>query len=479
MARVRVVLGVALAVVALGFSGWDQQVNWLSPVLVVVPLALLGLYGLAAIFGLGGPKTLRDAAFGLALFGGSSLLLGAGWSGSQMLSHAAALPLHLRAFNAIQGTNLVGTEQNGGFLAPADPTITALHTTRTATLHAASLAAGLVGAVLCVVLGRFAPLRRWPRPLNLAMTSAAGLGIACVFAWPGWWGLNVAFYAVLALILGAAVGACYGPVAARPRLFGFAVLSGFVFVFGSYRTIAPPFYPEWGVDPLGALLARVGMGGTVDETFGALPNVVVGYLPTPNPRSARIRLALLFAAIPVGLAGAGLAVALARSRRRIPLAGTATLMLVVAAASVVFAALRVPDSPWKTVEAQMILFLGVLAAFRARFGRSRAWAFFAGFAIFGLTHVALDRSNLRWNSPLARPVAKAAETAWRSAYGEPFAKGKSDSESMISGTPRYHHYSYTLDAARQTSSLAAGLLGGALCLLMVATPRATRTDVPA
>ncbi len=117
MRRLRFTIGVALLVVASVFAVRDQQVGWISPVFVAVPIALMAIYGLAAILGLDGPRILRDAAFGLALFGGVDLILGSGWTDPLLPSHLAAKPIHIRVFNAIEGTAFVGNETTGGFLA--------------------------------------------------------------------------------------------------------------------------------------------------------------------------------------------------------------------------------------------------------------------------------------------------------------------------------------------------------------------------
>ena len=143
-------------------------------------------------------------------------------------------------------------------------------------------------------------------------------------------------------------------------------------------------------------------------------------------------------------------------------------MVIIAASAVVMMAFREPDTSWAAVESQMIVVLGILAAFRARFGPARGRSFLAGFAIFGLAHVGLIHSGQKWISPLARPVAMAAGEAWQKYHNGSTALTKATSQEAIAeSTRQYARYTGTIEVAIVTTSLAVALLGGALCALMV------------
>jgi hypothetical protein len=480
MRRLRFLIGMALIVVATAFTVRDQQVAWISPILMSVPVVLMGIYGLAAILGLDGPRIVSDSAFGLALFGGVDLILGSGWTDPMLMSHVVAKPIHIRMFNAIQGTKFLGDETTGGFLAPSDPTIVSMQMTRTAAFQGASLAWGLVGAIVCVVLGRFAPLPRWRRSVDVALVAAGLLGVAAWFLVGGWWASFLAFQVVYALFLASAMAARYGPTDRRPAMFGFALIGGVVFVLGGHRWIATNYHPSWIGDPIAAAVLSGLSWDNLGTVYGGL---ITGYLPSSEPRFERIRMEALLANIPVGLIGAVLGMTAAwlsapGRRPRFRMAGSAVLMVIVAASTIVLMAFREPDTAWHVAESQMILLVGVLAAFRARFGPVRGRSFLAGFAIFGLAHAALILSytNLKWNSPLTRPVAVAAGEAWKKYHKDSPALTKATAPEQIAESSRqYARYTGTIDVAVTTTSLAAALLGGTLCALMV-PPRRSPID---
>ncbi len=348
--------------------------------------------------------------------------------------------------------------------------IVAMQQTRIAAYQGASLAWGLVGATLCVILGRFAPLPKWRRSVDVALVVAGLLGVVAWFLVKGWWASFLAFQVEYALFLASAMAARYGPMDRRSAMFGFAALGGVAFVLGGNRWIATNYHPSWIGDPIAAAVLSGVSWDNLGTVYGGL---ITGYLPSSEPRFERMRMVALLANLPVGLIGAVLGMIAARlsslgRKSRFRLAGSAVLMVIVAASTIVMMAFREPDTAWHMVESQMIILLGFLAAFRAWFGPARGRSFLAGFAIFGLAHVALIQSSLKWNSPLARPVAVAAGEAWQKYHKDSPALTKGTSLEQIAESSRqYARYTGTMEVAMTTTSLAVALLGGTLCALMV------------
>jgi len=291
-------LGIALTLVVLAFENWDRldAPNRLWPNAAI--LGLLWAYGMLALFSLGGRNAWRDAAFGMALFGGSHLLIGSSHSSQQIPSHALVRWLHPPIFNAIAGTKYSqddATGMNSG--RRGDPFGYVVRWTMHLALRLTSLPFGPLRRNTMHMAWAKSPLPRADARARLFASIFAVAGMAVAFYVPNGWSVNIATGAVAALMLYATLVARYGRMELRDRAFGFALFGGLTFVLGSFGAI-------WLSNPVGELIIAALKRYAPEAMSPGRHWNRGGYLSSHIPSYTRLHLGLLFATVPAGLFGA-------------------------------------------------------------------------------------------------------------------------------------------------------------------------------